>query len=231
MRVGGAVELPEGPAHHVLKVLRLRPGARLVLFDGEGGEYVAELIDCSRHAVARVLEFDPVEREPGCEIVLAQALAAGDKMDWVVQKAVELGASRIVPVAAERSVVRLAGDRAQRRVFHWREVAAASCEQCGRNRVPVVDEIVPLRTWLGSLDGEALRCVLAPGAAQRLSALAGEASPLTLLVGPEGGLTEGELAAALACGFVPAALGPRVLRTETAGAAAIAAWLAARGEF
>lgn len=230
MRVGGAVELPEGPAHHVLRVLRLRPGARLTLFDGEGGEYLAELVECSRHAVARVLEFDPVEREPGCEIVLAQALAAGDKMDWVVQKAVELGASRIVPLATERSVVRLAGDRAQRRVFHWREVAAASCEQCGRNRVPAVDEIVPLRTWLGSLDSEALRCVLDPGAAQRLTALAGAAS-LTLLVGPEGGLTDGELAAAQACGFVPAALGPRVLRTETAGAAAIAAWLAARGEF
>lgn len=232
MRVGGAVVLPEGPAHHVLRVLRLRPGARLVLFDGREGEYTAELIECGKRAVARVLSFDPVARESACDIVLAQSLAAGDKMDWVVQKAVELGARRIVPLAAERSVVRLSGERAERRVFHWREVAASSCEQCGRNEVPAVDNVIPLRNWLGDLQADdAVRCVLAPGAPTPLSQLAARGRALVLLVGPEGGLSEGELAAAQACGFVAAALGPRVLRTETAGAAAIATWLAAHGEF
>lgn len=233
MRVGLAVQLPDDASHHITRVLRLRIGAELTLFDGSGGEYRAELIEGGKHAVARVTAFDPIDRESACNIVLAQSLATGDKMDWVVQKAVELGVAAVQPVASERSVLRLQGDRAERRVLHWQQVVQSACEQCGRNVVPQVLPIVSLREWLGQLpvrEGQ-LRAVLTPGCDVSLSNVASPGRDVLLLVGPEGGLSDSEQAAAQACGFVTVGLGPRVLRTETAGAAAISTWLARHGEF
>lgn len=228
------VGLPEAAAHHALRVLRLHAGDPVVLFDGEGGEYAGRLVEAGRAVRVELGAWRDIERESPLRITLAQALPAGDKMDWIVQKAVELGAARIVPLAAARSVVRLAGERAARRVEHWRQVAVSACEQCGRNRVPEVLPVLDLRRWLAGLaqeqgETDGLRLLLSPGAGRRL----GEASPqggVVLLIGPEGGLTDDEAAAAAACGFRAASLGPRILRTETAGLAALAALAALHGD-
>ncbi len=165
-------------------------------------------------------------------LTLVQCLPSGDKMDLVVQKAVEMGVRRIQPVAAKRSVVRLSGERAERRVEHWRNIAIAACEQSGRNRVPAVAPILDLPQYIGIAAQEnALRFVCAPGVAVRLRDLPGPDGPVSLLVGPEGGLEEGELLAARAAGFRAIALGPRVLRTETAGLGAVAAMMALWGDW
>ncbi len=219
----GLVDLPEAAAHHALRVLRLGTGDAVTLFNGEGGEYPAHIVEAGRGVRARLGVWRNVERESPLDLTLAQALPAGDKMDFVVQKAVELGVARIQPVAAARSVVRLSGERAARRVAHWRQVAVSACEQCGRNRVPEIAPILDLRHWLGALgrDNETVRLLFDPAAQRRLGGGAGAAG-YVLLAGPEGGLTEEEMAAAHAAGFAGVSLGPRILRTETAGPAALA---------
>jgi 16S rRNA (uracil1498-N3)-methyltransferase len=171
---------------------------------------------------AQLGEARAVERESPLRIVLVQALASGDKMDWVVQKAVELGVHAMQPVQAERSVLRLAGERADKRVAHWQQVAVAACEQCGRNRVPEIRALQALAHWLGA-HRDALNYVLAPGGAQGFADEPEPKDVVHLLVGPEGGWSEGELAAFDAAGCRRVRLGPRVLRTETAGLAAVAA--------
>lgn len=230
---GDLIALPDEVARHV-QVLRLQPGDALVLFNGRGGQYDAQLVELGRRsALVQIGEFQAVEAEPPYRVTLAQGIAGGDKMDWLIEKAVELGASRFVPLAAARGVVRLVGERAARRQEHWQALVQAACEQCGRNRVPEVAAPRELAGWLEALpaaaaDGE-LRLMLSPRASHSFDALPAAAPPgeITLLIGPEGGLAPDEEHGAAARGFVPLALGPRVLRTETAGIAVLAA-LAAR---
>ena len=227
---GAEVALPDALAHHALRVLRLPPGSPLVLFDGRGDEVEAVLRVAGKAAFAVLGERRAPRRESPLELVLVQALATGDKMDWIVQKAVELGVGAIQPLQASRSVLRLSGERADKRVAHWRQVAVAACEQCGRNCVPAVAPVLTLPAYLGASAG-VQRCVLAPGAAAGLGSLPRPWGALHLLVGPEGGWEEAELAACRAAGCVAVGLGPRVLRTETAALAALAALQAWWGDF
>lgn len=225
-------DLPPEAAHHAAKVLRLKDGDHIVLFDGRGGEYPAVITGMAKQSVS--VEISPkLERE--CEsslkVTLAQGISGGDKMDFTLQKAVELGVAHIQPIACERSVVKLSGDRAEKRLRHWRQVVISACEQCGRNRVPEVAPILSLHDWLGTLNGEELRLTLAPGAPGGLKDLGPPAVPVTLLIGPEGGLAPGEMTAAASQGFTSVRLGPRVLRTETAALAALAAMQALWGDF
>jgi len=232
MKVGRILELPKEVAHHALRVLRLHLGDTIVLFDGSGGEYRARLLDCGRRPTVQIERFDSVERESPLALTLAQALPAGDKMDWIIQKAVELGVSVIVPLVAERSVVRLAGERADKRAAHLRGVARSACEQCGRNRVAAVEAIASLSNFLAAgLPADMLRLVLSPGGGRKFAALAPPEQGVVLLVGPEGGWSESEMAAIRACGWSELTLGPRVLRSETAGLAALAALQARWGDF
>lgn len=231
LRPGGVAELPPATAHHAQRVLRLAAGDAVTLFDGTGGEYPGRIAEAGRCVRVQLAERCDVERESPLELTLAQALPSGDKMDWVVQKAVELGVARIQPLSATRSVVKLSGERAARRVEHWRQVAIAACEQCGRNRLPEIGPILDLRQWLGQREHDNETCCLqlAPGKAQRPPEL-GNAKKFALLVGPEGGLSEEEAAAADSAGFAHLSLGPRILRTETAGLAALAALGALHGD-
>jgi 16S rRNA (uracil1498-N3)-methyltransferase len=225
------IALGKAAAHHVLRVLRLRPGEPLTLFDGRGGEYpgVIAAIDRDRVSVD-VGAHSPVERESPLRLTLVQALQAGEKMDFTIQKAVELGVSRIVPVESRRGVVRLDAARATKRVEHWRGVVVAACEQCGRNRLPEVAPVETLERWLARPPAAGRRLFLSPAAELSLGALP-PVDAVELLVGPEGGLAPEEVIAAQSAGYVPVRLGPRVLRTETAALAALAALHARWGDF
>ena len=229
---GATVELAPAAAHHALKVLRVGAGDAAILFDGRGGHWLATLSPAGRSLRATLQEFAEGDCEPPLALTLAQGLPAGDKMDLVVQKAVELGVRGIQPVVAKRSVIRLSGERAERRVEHWRNIAVAACEQSGRNRIPVVEPILDLPQFLGLAAREnRLGLVCAPGATGSLRDLAAPTAPLSLLIGPEGGFEEGELLAARAAGFRAIGLGPRVLRSETAGLGAVAAIMALWGDW
>ena len=223
---GAHIDLPEPVARHAVRVLRLPPGAAVVLFDGRGGEYEARIERIEKDRVVAALgAWSDVERESPLAVTLIQAVQAGEKMDFTIQKAVELGVSAIVPVDSRRSVTRLSGERAGRRVAHWQGVAAAACEQCGRNRLPLIEEPMPLERWLAMRTG-------APGlvlhTAESNPLARGDApAQLRLLVGPEGGLEDNEFAQARAAGFTPWSLGPRVLRADTAPLAALAVLAAA----
>jgi 16S rRNA (uracil1498-N3)-methyltransferase len=211
-------------ANHITRVLRLRPGAELTLFDGRGGEYPARILELRKAAVLASVEARvDEERESPIALTLAQGVARGERMDFVVQKATELGVRRIVPVLAERSVVRLNEQQAEARLRHWRAIAVAACEQCGRNRLPQLEPAQTLETFLASVPEGERRFALRPGAPLRIRDLAPGSAPVTVLIGPEGGLSEAEQAAATRAGFMPLCLGPRVLRTETAAIAALAA--------
>ncbi len=223
--------LPEAAAHHAARVLRLRAGDALALINGRGGEYHARVAEIGRDAVTVSVEvFDPVEREAPLSITLMQGIAHGERMDAIVRKATELGVARIVPVACERSVTRLDRERAEKRVAHWGRIAIAACEQCGRNRVPEIGAVVPVESAVAREAGGP-RLMLSPRATDSLRSIAQPADGVTLLVGPEGGLTDAEEQVAIAAGFQPIRLGPRVLRTETAGPAFIAGLLALRGDW
>ena len=232
---GTAFALPDGPAHHVRDVLRLAPGDEVTLLNGLGGEYRARLARVEKKSVqVEVLEFHLRESEPPHPVTVAQALASGDKMDWIVEKAVELGACAVQPVAAARSVLRLNAERADKRLAHWRAIAQAACEQCGRNRIPDIGPVLGLDAWLATmLNAPGLKLMLSPVHAQRFSDLPTPpvGTPITLLIGPEAGLSDLEEAAAQAAGFLPVLLGPRVMRTETAALAALAAIHARWGDF
>jgi 16S rRNA (uracil1498-N3)-methyltransferase len=226
------VTLPAGVAHHVLRALRLREGDELVLFDGRGGEYAGKLAVSGKQAFAVLERFDPREAESPLPVTLVQALAGGDKMDWVVEKAVELGVAAIQPVQSERSVVRLQGERADKRRAHWQAIAVAASEQCGRNRVVPVQPILRLDEWLAQpLAAGAAHLVLHPDESAPLWERLPAPQPVVLLIGPEGGWSEREVQAARAAGYLPARCGPRVLRTETAGLAVLAALQARHGDF
>jgi 16S rRNA (uracil1498-N3)-methyltransferase len=233
LREGATLSLPADVARHV-QVLRVAPGAPLTLFNGAGGQFDAELLELGkRDVLVRIGAFSAREAEAPYRITLAQGIAGGDKMDWLIEKAVELGVARIAPLSTERGVVRLSGERADKRVAHWRGIVRASCEQCGRNRLPEVEPVSGLAAWLARWPAEPapgeLRLMLSPRASIAFAALPAQAptGDVTLLIGPEGGLSPAEEDAARACGFTSLLLGARVLRTETAGIAMLAA-LAAR---
>lgn len=227
--------LPEQAAHHAHRVLRLAAGDAVVVFDGLGGEYPARLTTVGAKVRVQLGEFRPGGPESPLVITLVQGLAVADKMDWIVQKGTELGVVAVHPVMAERSVLKLSGDRAAKRLEHWQGVAIAACEQSGRNRVPQVSEVRSLTQWLGDWRGQmgegASAWILDPAQGESLGSFSAPVGPLALLVGPEGGWSERELLAARAAGCVSVRLGPRVMRTETAGLAALAALQALWGDF
>jgi 16S rRNA (uracil1498-N3)-methyltransferase len=228
LAAGLTIDLPPEAARHV-QVLRLQPGHALTLFDGQGGEWSAQVGTMGKREVrVELLEHHAVERELPVAVTLALAMPAGDRMDFVVEKATELGAAEIVPLLTERSVLRLAGERADKRRAHWQAIAVAACEQCGRNRVPRVALPVALPAWLSALPSapETPARWLLGWRDARAWATAGAAASGTsalFLSGPEGGFSETEEALARAHGFTAVTLGPRVLRADTAPLAALAA--------
>jgi 16S rRNA (uracil1498-N3)-methyltransferase len=223
--------LDEQAARHACKVLRLREGDAVALFDGTGGEYPGRIAAIGKHDVTIQLGAHLArECEAPLEITLAQAISAGEKMDFTLQKATELGIARIQPLASERSVVKLSGERADKRVAHWQGVVISACEQCGRNRIPSVAPIRPYTDWLG--DGSPGLCLmLSPEAELSLRDLPRPDRPVTLLIGPEGGFSAAEARAAQHAKFTPVRLGTRILRTETAALAALAAMQVLWGDF
>ncbi|TLZ29292.1 MAG: 16S rRNA (uracil(1498)-N(3))-methyltransferase [Gammaproteobacteria bacterium] len=221
LEAGGRVALTGSAARHLTRVLRLRPGQALTLFNGGGGEYAAtiEAVHGEKVAVA-VGEAQAIERESPLSLTLAQGVSRGERMDFVVQKATELGASSIVPLLTERSVVRLSAPQAARKLEHWRAIAVSACEQSGRNRLPKVLSPLPLADFLRQ-SGSGPRLLLSPTGSTRIQDVPTPVSSVTVLIGPEGGLADAEQSAALAAGFTAVRLGPRILRTETAAIAAL----------
>jgi 16S rRNA (uracil1498-N3)-methyltransferase len=232
LATGAEIALPPGAARHV-QVLRQQPGDALTLFNGEGGEFEATVLKMGRSEVL-VLVGAPhaTEREAPRAVHLLAGITANERMDWLVEKATELGVASITPLVAERSVLKLKGERADKKIAHWQAVAVAACEQCGRNRVPVVHDAIDLAGWARSQTGAAASDGAV--AAQRLllslragtlplQQAAAPAGPVLFLSGPEGGLSGAEEDLALLHGFAPVTLGPRVLRAETAPLAALAA--------
>ena len=223
---GQTVTLPDQAARHV-QVLRLQPGGRITLFNGRGdgqssaeGEFEATVTRMGRSDVdVTVGTYTATAREAARAIHLVVGMPANDRMDWLIEKATELGAASIQPVMTERSVLRLKGERADKKLAHWRASASAACEQCGRNRVPLIHDAMTLADWLKQPPAASTRLLLSlqPGSRPLAEIVASSASAsFTFLNGPEGGLSPAEEAAALACGFAPVTLGPRVLRAETA---------------
>jgi 16S rRNA (uracil1498-N3)-methyltransferase len=220
--VGQVLELPAAVAHHAVRVVRLAVGDALTLFDGTGGEYVATLASADKSgASARIAAFDAIERESLLPVTLAQAIVANDAMDFAVRKAVELGATAIQPLVTERSAPLPSGERGDKRRAHWKGIAVAACEQCGRNRIPHVASPETWREWLAAWRGAGI--VLVPDAATSLVALLPPQPPIALAIGPEGGFSDREIDAARRRGFHAVSFGPRVLRTETAAVAALTA--------
>ena len=232
IRLGPGAQFTLAPeaAQHVSKALRLKAGDTITVFDGRGGEYDAVLQKIDRERVdVKVGAFRDVEREPAVSVGLVQGLPEADKMDWIVQKAVELGVAWIQPVVCDRSVVRLPAERAAKREAHWKRVAIAACEQAGRNLVPEVRPTLAFQSWLA--DAPPIpRWMLQPGA-QPMAGRTPPREPFEILVGPEGGLSDRELEVARLRRCEPVSLGPRVLRTETAPLAALAAIHALWGDF
>ncbi len=219
LKEGSEVTLRPQAQRHLRTVLRLRPGAPLILFDGEGHACRASLRENDTAAVGPPLESDT---ESPLTLHLLQGVSKGERMDHVVQKATELGVTTITPVLTRRCVVRLAGERAEKRLRHWREIVIHACEQCGRNRLPLLREITPLDEALNHT-GSGMKLVLNPADGKNLGTLQPPQNGVTLLVGPEGGLSGEEIRQAIRHGFVGLRLGPRTLRTETAPIAALSA--------
>lgn len=237
LRAGASCALGEDAAHHALHVLRLRAGDEIALFDGRGGEYSARVASIERRRVLLdVLAHRAIERESPLRAVLLQGVSSGERMDFTVRKAVELGVAEIHPLLAAASVARPKAERALARQEHWRRIAIAACEQCGRNRVPVVHPLAEAKAFRvdssGGVDGSGARILLSPLAELPFSRIVAKGvSELVLAVGPEAGFNAEEERAFLEQGFVPARLGARVLRTETAALAALAALNALLGDF
>ena len=227
---GARFSLPPGPARHAARALRLAVDDPIILFNGGGGEYTARIERIQKDEVAVSLTgYADIERESHLRVMLAQGISSGERMDYTLQKAVELGVTAIQPIAAKRSVVKLSGERADKRVAHWQGVVASACEQCGRNQVPVVSAPLTLANWLGLAGGRLL--FLSPLADARLADLPAPTATDCLVAGPEGGFEADEIAALHAAGAIPVRLGARVLRTETAALAALAAMQTLWGDF
>jgi 16S rRNA (uracil1498-N3)-methyltransferase len=221
---GQWLELPAHAARHV-QVLRLQPGAAITLFTGEGGEFEAVVEHMGRTEVrVQVGEHRVIEREAACDVQLAVGMPANERMDWLVEKATELGTTAFWPLVTERSVVKLSGERAQKKRAHWEAIAVAACEQCGRNRIPKVHEVMDLERWFARLSSGARKLLLSPTAQVGPSAATGASrEPVIALSGPEGGFSRHEEQRALEHGFIAVNLGARVLRAETAPLALLAA--------
>ncbi len=228
---GARVALPQDAAHHALRVLRLGENDLVRLFNGDGCEYRARIVRLDKQGAVVLIEGGaPLSCESPLSVLLAQGISSGERMDYTLQKSVELGVGAIQPIQAERSVVKLSGERMQKRMQHWQSVVASACEQSGRNVVPEVRPVSGLMDWLGQAsgvgrqasDGE-LRIHLAPEAELSLRDLKKPAGPVVLAAGPEGGFSDNEHAALKQCGYIAVRLGPRILRTETAALAALAA--------
>lgn len=225
----GEHELPEAQAHYIGRVLRMAEGDALQLFDGSGNEFRGKLLEVGKkRVVVQLDESFAGQVESPLQIHLGQGLSRGERMDWAIQKATELGVNEITPIFSERCEVRLKDERADKRLSHWRQVAASACEQCGRSRVPVIHPPVLLADWIKQTQAD-LKLVLHPVAEPLVS----HAKPATLafLIGPEGGLSDAEVDQAQGAGFLPARLGPRVLRTETAPVVALAVAQQLWGDF
>ncbi|MEF3194160.1 MAG: 16S rRNA (uracil(1498)-N(3))-methyltransferase [Halothiobacillaceae bacterium] len=227
LTVGQQVSLPRTARQHMERVLRLKPGHPVIAFNGQGGQFAAELCEGGE---LRLLAFEPNDCESPLPVRLIQGISKGERMDVTLQKATELGVTRISPVTTRRCVVRLDEERAERRLERWSSILQSACEQCGRNRLPRLDEPARLESVLNEPKGQAMRIVLAPEGAASLKALDRPAA-LEVLIGPEGGLSDEEIAMAINCGFTPIRMGPRILRTETAGLALLAAAQTLWGDF
>jgi 16S rRNA (uracil1498-N3)-methyltransferase len=221
----GLFELPADAAHHAIRVLRLRAGDVLEVFDGEGNASRGVIVELTgKRVLIGELEYTAADRESPLKITLAQSLTSSEKMDWIVQKATELGVHEIQPLDSERSVARLTSERAAKRMAHWQQVVVSACEQCGRNVLPTIRSPLDVLAWLADTRKLAgTRLILLPDAAVSLRTLAEPAQHVVLLIGPEGGFSEAEAGAAIDCGFQAIRMGARVLRTETAAIAGMAA--------
>lgn len=210
----------------------MREGDSFVLFNGRGGEYRASLIALGRRdASCRIDAFDAISRESPLRLGLAQGISSGERMDFTLQKGVEMGVSVFQPLAAVRSVVKLAGERADKRVQRWQEIVLAACEQSGRTLVPEVRPIMSVEAWLRQLPGNGAHLLLSPLGSRRLAELAERPKEVWLMAGPEGGFTAEEEQASLTAGWLPLRLGPRILRTETAALAAVASIQGVWGDY
>ncbi|WP_295798684.1 16S rRNA (uracil(1498)-N(3))-methyltransferase [uncultured Microbulbifer sp.] len=228
------VQLDEAASRHLVKVLRLGPGRPLVLFDGEGGEYAAELLEAGKKARVKVGDYSEGDRQSPLAITLAIGISRGDRFDWVIQKATELGVRDIRPLFSERCEVKLSGDRLQKKLGQWQQIAISACEQCARNRVPQILSPMKLPQFLDAAGEDSLNLVLHHRTEETLAGLEqqfGRPQSVQLLVGPEGGLSAEEIELALKRGFYPMRLGPRVLRTETAPVAALSVLQFQWGDF
>jgi len=222
LAVGSQCQLDDKAANHVSRVLRMQPGQELRLFNGDGEDYRAAITEAGKkHVEVAITEVIINETESPLRVVLAQTLSKGDRMDYAVQKAVEMGVTEIIPLSSERCDVRLKGDREEKRRRHWQQIAISAAEQCGRAKVPNILPVMTVAEWLQYSQTCDLRLVLHHRTEQSLNTLTKPAG-VALMIGPEGGLTADEIALAEQNGFLPVALGPRVLRTETAPVAAIA---------
>ena len=220
---GATIELDENAFNHSVRVLRLKQGNSLILFNGEGGEYEAELSDVQKKcASTNIGQFHDKECESPLPIILGQCISRGEKMDYTIQKAVELGVTEIAPLFSERCGVKLDEKRMEKRLRHWHSVIISACEQSGRNRIPELSAPMTIEAWLQQHESS-LKLVLDPTSQHALRTLKKPPQDVSLLIGPEGGLTDDEIAFAIKQGFTGIKLGPRILRTETAGLTALSA--------
>lgn len=231
--LSGPFDLPPDAAHHAARVLRLRTGDAVQLFDGVGNECHGVLADLSgKRVTVSGITMIEANRESPLPVLLAQALASSEKMDWVIQKATELGVSEIQPLATERSVARLSAERAIKRTEHWQQVAISACEQCGRNVLPLIHPPLDIMVWLQQMRARKdSKFILLPQAAGSLHQQSKPSGTAILLIGAEGGFTASESESAVYCGFTPVRMGARVLRTETAAVAGLAAMQTLWGDF
>ncbi len=233
LALGARVHLPKDAAHHAARVLRMAEGDVVSLFNGDGQAYRAKIVRLDKQDVVVMIEQRAAaSSESPLHTTLVQGISSGERMDFTLQKSVELGISAIQPIQAERSVVKLTAERKEKRLRHWQNIVAAACEQCGRNVVPEVMPSLTLTDWLGTqVSEETLKIHLSPDAELGLRTLEKPNRPVVLAVGPEGGFSPHEHAALHQCGFVAVQLGPRILRTETAALAALAAMQVCWGDF
>ena len=236
---GGRLRLDKSASNHLVRVLRLKPGAQLVVFNGHGGHFQSMINDIQNGGVdVEIGQFIPDEAESTLRIILAQGISRGERMDYTIQKSVELGVTTIMPLLTGRCEVRLSKDRAEKRLRHWRGIIAASCEQCGRDTIPDILPVIPLDDWLqqppgsqiGTSSTAPLKLVLDFQHSGTLKQLPRPDGPIILLIGPEGGLTDDELQATYDAEYIGIRLGPRILRTETAGIAAVSTLQALWGD-
>lgn len=220
LSVSGQLQLDEQSSHYLLKVLRMGSGRELILFNGTGGEYLAEIIEAGKKSVVvNIKSFSAENRESSLSIELAIGISRGERMDWVLQKATELGVSKVTPLITERTEVKVSGDRQDKKMQHWQQILISACEQCQRNILPQLHEPKSINAWIGKVTADQ-KFVLHHRHAKKLQSTE-KPSSVCLLIGPEGGLTEDEIQLAESQGFTSLRLGPRVLRTETAPIAAI----------